>query len=439
MIDFAKSMRRCLSFLVVPVLIMAVPVQAADRPVHVQRMLDQAKPGDTVRLPPGTYEGPLLIDKPIHLSGQDATIIRSAHSSPETPLLRVETDGATISGLNVSDERGGLAVRGDDNRFRDLTIHTKGIAVKLENANRNVLQGLHIIGREPDLKKRRNGIEIWNSQDNRIEDSVLDLVKDGVYLDNSENTLITHNRISDSRYAVHMMFSHRSEVTDNDLQQNVTGAMVMEDVGSRIVGNRITKQAGHAQSQGIFLYQVEGAEIVNNLIDGNRIGLHVDAASGNRIANNRVTRNFLGMRMQESAQNQIHANTWSGNAVQAQAIESRDNLVSGNYWDDHQGLDVNGDGSSDLSYQASPFYLSLTDAVSAYQFFFQSPGLAVFEDLSTSGTDQWLHDPSPLMSPPGSEQSEPSPAQGPVLMFSLLLLGAGFYPFWRNYRRSVSS
>ncbi|WP_081857017.1 right-handed parallel beta-helix repeat-containing protein [Tumebacillus flagellatus] len=404
---------------------------------ELQVELDRAEAGELVKLPPGTYEGTLHIRKPIQVEGDETRIISRRDAVNEEPLLLVETNGAAVRGLQLEGNQAGLVVHGDNNRIQDVSISTGKTAIKLEKSNRNLVQRVRINGRTADLEQRGNGIEVRNSQDNLIEESTLDNLQDGVYLDNSARTFVRTNHISNSRYAVHMMFSNSSEVAGNILEHNVTGAMVMEDSGSQIAGNSITKQAEHVQSQGILLYHVQGAKVVRNTVDGNRIGLYVDSSTGNYVEGNQIMHNFLGLQMKDSTGNEFLANTWAGNVIQAQAADSHENLMKGNYWEDHQGLDLNGDGHSEISYQASPFFLSLTEAVPAYQLFFQTPGLAILQDLFTSGTDNWLRDESPLMSPASRGVREKTSSRGLLIGISLLLLGAGIMPFGRRIRRRV--
>ncbi|MFD2170002.1 right-handed parallel beta-helix repeat-containing protein [Tumebacillus lipolyticus] len=438
---FAKAVWLALPLLTLAALMLParLPAEAAGAPFDLQRALDSAQPGAEIRLPAGDHFGPVVIRKPIKLVGEGAQLRRAADAAADQPLLLIEANGATVSGLQLTDEQLGLVVRGDDNQILNVAIQAGQTALKMEKSNRNLLRGLKISGSAADVEQRGNGIEVWNSRDNRIEDSTLDSVQDGVYLDNSERTVVHNNRISNSRYAVHMMFSHQSAISSNELRRNVTGVMVMEDQGSKVADNRITEQAEHVQSQGILLFHVQDAQVANNRIEGNRVGLYVDQAEQNRIAGNQILHNFLGVRMTESRNNEFSGNLWAGNVVQAEATDSVDNRMTGNYWDTHQGLDLDGDGRSELPYVASPFFLSLTERAPAYQLFFQTPGLVILEDLFTSSTDRWLRDDAPLLVPPVAEPRDAERSRTPLFMFSSLLLGAGIYPFIRMIRRSVSS
>ncbi|WP_052036309.1 ATP-binding cassette domain-containing protein [Tumebacillus flagellatus] len=108
-------------------------------------------------MPPGTYEGPLSIRKPIQVEAEQTRIISSKSASSDEPLLLLETNGATVRGLQLEGSQDGLVVHGDNNQIQDVAITTSKTAVKLENSNRNLVQKLRIRGSAADLEQRGNG------------------------------------------------------------------------------------------------------------------------------------------------------------------------------------------------------------------------------------------------------------------------------------------
>ena len=55
--------------------IMALPTTAQSQPFDLNAAIAAAQPGATIQVPPGTYAGPLQIDRPITLDGQGAAVI----------------------------------------------------------------------------------------------------------------------------------------------------------------------------------------------------------------------------------------------------------------------------------------------------------------------------------------------------------------------------
>ncbi|ADG05287.1 right-handed parallel beta-helix repeat-containing protein [Kyrpidia tusciae] len=421
-------------------LVWSVPVYAEEGSDSLQAVIDRAPPGSTVKIAPGTYAGPITLAKPITLfGGPGVRIVNGGGGSEDRPLLLLQTSGANVQGVRLEDKlslpkHATVEVRGDNNVLSDLTIATAGIGIRLQGADGNKIRGVHIqgtgVGRSGGtVFTVGNGIELWNSNDNRVENCRIAKVQDGVYLDTSRRNQVLNNVVQDSHYAVHLMFTGESDISGNRFARNITGVMVMGDDGSRVIGNHIEKQAANVQAQGILVYDSHHCLIAENHVIGNRIGFYVDQASQNRFVDNTIAQNFLGLYMTASRDNDFNRNLWVGNVVQAQAISSRDNRMAGNYWDDLQGLDADGDGRSDLPYQASPFLLALTRAVPAYQIFFQAPGTFVLEQLFAGDTRRWLTDTAPLMKPPDTATASAPPMDKTVPLVSFFLLGLGLYPF----------
>jgi|GEM_PF-2800844 Flp pilus assembly protein TadD len=72
-------------------------------------LLAQALPGTTVSAPSGEFEGPLIIDRPLHLIGQGGSTVLWARQGP---VLTIRSGGVHLENLSieVTEERDGLAL-----------------------------------------------------------------------------------------------------------------------------------------------------------------------------------------------------------------------------------------------------------------------------------------------------------------------------------------
>lgn len=441
----AGKRRYLLSMLVSGLVISSVLVQgpeesaAAEGAVQLQQLVDAAKAGETVVIPPGRYQGPLLIKKAIHLQGSDQVIIGNP---AEGPIIRLETDGATLTGLQLTDIRDdpdsvAVSVSGKGNRLAKLTIETMGYGVRLNKAHGNRIEGLVITGmtaagtagpQEEEPAERGNGIDLYESDDNVITSNEVTNMFDGVYIEKGRHNTISGNLVTHSRYGYHLMFSENIVIEKNTGSRNVSGAMVMSDIGSRVADNNFAKQSANATAQGLLLFDVKNGLIENNLVEGNRVGLFAQGITGTQIRNNRFVRNFLGIQMTDAQDNRLEGNEFVANVIQAQAIADQNNRIAFNYWDDHDGLDLQGDGVSDLPYTANPFFLTLTEQTPPYQIFFGSPGMLLLEGLFQGSEDQGLTDRAPWMKPRLTDSEASSPAGAnktvPLAASSALLLAS---------------
>lgn len=414
----------------------------------LQRLLDEAAPGSPVVIPEGTYRGPIVLRQPLRLTaGGQVELV----NGEEGPVLSVETDGASVSGILITDQRDdpdtvAVQVAGSDNELSKLTIRSMGYGVRLEGADRNTIRELTVEGltlpgvnraQESEPSERGNGIDLLESDGNVMTGNRITNMFDGIYVEKGDANRIEGNTVTHSRYGYHLMFSTNTTVKGNTGSRNVTGAMIMSDSGTVVSENDFAKQSENATAQGILLFDVKGAMVENNLVEGNRLGLYAQGISGNTIRHNRFLRNFVGIQMMGAENNRLEGNEFMANVVQAQAEAGKNNRIALNYWDDHDGLDLQGDGVSDLAYRANPFFLTLTEDRPAYQLFFGTPGLALLEGLFGTGEEETFTDGAPWMEPQLEEtkagaEGRAGAAAGAA---SALMLASGAGLFYLGGRR----
>ncbi|CAM5777864.1 NosD domain-containing protein [Brevibacillus borstelensis] len=404
----------------------SIPGKATAATSLLQELIDQAKPGETVLIPAGAYQGPVRVTKPIKLLGQGTVEITS---TGKEPALVIQTDHTTVRGIRIVDKRinepdASVIVKGSYNVLEQLVIETMGTGMQLIKADHNILKEIAVIGGvdEPDegqeeighdhsqhkllvpkstgpKPQKGNGINLDQSHYNQLTSNRIGNMFDGVYLENSNFNTIEQNFVEKSRYGYHFMGTADTKLLGNTGSANVTGAMLMETTRATVKENRFVKQRENPNSQGILLFDVTQSQIENNLIEGNRVGLFMEQSSENLFKGNQLEKNFIGMQLKEAAHNEVTANQFISNVIQGQAQASKENLLEGNYWDTMQGIDLDGDQHSDIPYEMNPFFLALTGAVPPYQLFFQAPGFVFLEGLFTSGTGTAIRDPRPLMAP----------------------------------------
>ncbi|QJC53017.1 DUF1565 domain-containing protein [Paenibacillus albicereus] len=411
-----------------------VPAAQAAQAGTLQKLLDEASPGSEVELPPGTYDEELVIDKPLAVKGKGVTL-RSA--APDKPAVAVAADSVSLSGLSIVKDSGGEAaavlVEGDGARVEELRIVTRTIGIQLQESDGTVIRGNaveatpELLGRSARASERRNGIDLYRSHGNTIENNRVSSMFDGIYLEGSNDTAIRGNVVDFSRYGVHLMYAKNTDVEGNRGSRNVTGIMAMVSRGGTIAGNAFKLQQGSVNSQGMLFYEVEDMRVTGNELVGNRVGLYIERSANNSWTGNDVSYNFVGIQLLDSADNELAGNRFVSNVIETMADRSAGNRIEGNYWDAFQGLDPSGDGKSDLAYPMNPFFQRLTKETPAFQLFFQSPGMKFLESLMAADAAGWTRDRAPLMEPPaiaGSAASETGSPGATAAAGAVLLLAA---------------
>ncbi|MCR8645479.1 right-handed parallel beta-helix repeat-containing protein [Paenibacillus sp. N1-5-1-14] len=385
----------------------AVLAEQGTSPLKLQDIVDRTEEGQTLILPAGKYEGPLRIHKAIAIEGNGQVEINGDSSSG--PVVKIEANHVQLRGIAVnqpSDEEQSSAVlvTGNQAMIDSVMIYTQtyGIVVR-DSGNHQITNNRIIWGQEQEeqsthtFSNKRNGIDLYNSHENRIQENQISQMNDGIYLENSNRNRVENNRVDHSRYGIHCMYTNETIVRSNYGESNVTGAMIMGVHDAEVTDNTFVKQSENVNSQGILLFDVQTSRIMRNKVEGNRVGLYIEQSSGNKFQQNEVIQNFVGIQFLESNENRFVENHFIGNVIPSQTNESTDNLFERNYWEAFQGIDLDGNGMSDLPYAMNPFFQRLTADTPAFQLFFQSPGMQFLETMYAAGKEDWSTDTAPFM------------------------------------------
>jgi len=379
--------------------------QANMRASMLQRFIDEAEPGSVIVFPGGSYSGSIVIDKKLTIQAADNTVLSNINANP---AVMIKADGVALQGLNIKqghadEETAAVLVQADDAVLMDLNIKTEGSGIMLRDANKATILNNEIIWKkagDPNGSvsgQKGNGIDLYNSHSNRIEQNRIYNMKDGIYIEKGRQITIEENRIYSSRYGIHCMYIDESRIVGNIGEYNFTGAMIMGVKNTRVSNNSFLKQNWNVYSQGILLYDVQASTIERNKVDGNRVGIYMERSSNNELKDNSVYRNFIGIQLLNAENNKLHHNDFVANVIEAEAVNSKDNEIYHNYWDSAQGLDLNDDGISEIAYSINPFYQQIVSDKPAFQLFFQSPGMAFLSAMYAGNRDQWTTDSSPFM------------------------------------------
>jgi len=276
----------------------------------IQMQIDNASNFGTVNVPPGTYSGALVVNKPLHLIGasRDNTIIDGGGLSP---VILVNSSNVQVTGFTI----------------RDALSYGQGI-----------------------LLKNANHVNITSNSINAASDG------DGVSLDGSNNNIITGNVFSNNLNAVNATDSSYNLVARNSGTSNTVGVQLWNAAHNVVANN--TWWGGES---GFFLDMASQNLLARNAaIKGSEIGIHLVDSKNNTVIENSVEFNKFGINIQNSQNNTFyHNNILSSSLFQVNFVNPSDKAVTtwnngtaGNYWDDYHGSDVNTDGIGDTNLPA---------------------------------------------------------------------------------------
>jgi nitrous oxidase accessory protein len=375
----------------------------------LQPWLDTALPGASIRLPPGTYQGPALISKPLTLEGAGKVIIDAGGKGT---VLTVKADHVTLRGLTLRGSGdshdaldGGLMAEGKHLLIENNVIDDVLFGISLHKVNDSVVRGNRIRSRPVDAADRGDGIRLWYSTGNRIENNDIAQIRD-VTVSNSTHNRFTGNTIRDSRRAFNFLFAHRTLVDRNRLERNSTGIIALNSDGLIIRNNRIV-HAMDAAGAGIALKETSAALVENNEIVHCAHGIMADSPMDpiNRIVfiNNLVAHNITGVYFYGAKGGHIAiGNTFRNNLWPVTIIGDGDPLNDtwwGNYWDTYEGFDRDHDGYGDRPYELLAYADRIWMETPAARFFRNSPVLELLDFLERlapfSAPSLILRDPAP--------------------------------------------
>lgn len=376
--------------LLVLLLLSPLTAQAAYPPL--QALVDATEEGGILQPPAGTYAGPVVIDKPMQIDGQNQVTIDGGGKGT---LVLLKTDGVTLknlhltnSGISHNDIDSAVQVRGNNNVIKDNVIDNCLFGVDLQQSESNIVRRNHISSKPFELGQRGDSVRLWYSFHNKITDNIVDDSRDMVVW-YSANNEIKGNKITDSRYSLHFMYSRYNLVEDNEYYNNSVGIFLMYSDGVVVRNNSITHAAG-ITGVGIGFKETSDLIIENNKVLYCSSGFYIDMSpfqpdTTNQFKNNLLAYNDIGVRF---------LNDWRGNVFQQNQFvdnmtpvvvsgrgTANNNVWGGNYWSDYQGFDRDANGVGDTPHEVYAYADRLWQDVPDAQFFKGSPLLEALDFL----------------------------------------------------------
>ena len=349
--------------------------------LSVQQAMAAAHDGDTIVVPAGVFEGPLVVDKSVRVVGPGEIT-----GSDRGTVISVVAPGVVIDGLTVShsgsDRAGpdscifiGKSARGTKVQNSQLRDCTFGIWVH-QTAHVDI-EGNTVRGKKRATPSDRgNGIHLFDAAFVTVRRNMVRDARDGIYVSATEDSRFEDNTTSHLRYGVHYMYSFRNRLIGNRSEYNTGGFALMES-GEMTVRDNI---ASHNVEQGILFRSAQGCDIGGNLVEKNRVGLFFYSSTDNEIHENVMRENAIGMKVWAgTVDNRIRGNAFLGNETQVFYVAAQDLVLDadqgGNFWSDYLGWDQDGDGRGDRPYRVDGFISRLLYQTPAAGLLLKSPAL----------------------------------------------------------------
>ena len=355
----------------------------------IQQAIDDAEPGDTIRVERGSYAGNVVLSKSLTLEGLTRPIILGeGHGS----VVTVTADGCTVRGFVIEhsggmleEENSGVLLKSNGNKIEQNELRDILFGVYLFASNDNVISDNLIRGRDSiEIGERGAGIHIWNSLRNTLTGNTILAARDGMYLQNASNSVIRGNRISDLRYGLHYMYSNDNIFEDNIFENNVAGAAIMYSRRIQFRRNRFLHNRGFS-SFGILFQDDEDILAEDNLIVDNAVGIFMESLRGSVFRRNLVAANDTAIEAFSSASgNTFQWNNFIENLSPLWVIGKETSTHwngpgSGNYWSEYDGYDLDADGIGDVPFKIQNVFEHLEGNYPRLRLYLLSPAAQALE------------------------------------------------------------
>jgi nitrous oxidase accessory protein len=395
----------------------AMPAPAAEFDLHAA--VAGAADGAKRTVPPGTYAGPVIIERSITLVAGGEVVI---DGGGEGDVITIEAPDVTVRGFHIRNtgtsldrENAGITGLAPRAVIEDNVLEGVLFGIYLKEALHSVIRGNVIGGKDLEVQRRGDGIRIWQCHGTVIEGNTIADSRDAVMWF-SDDVHLRGNRITGGRYGLHFMYSHENLIEDNHLEGNSVGAFLMYSKNLVLRRNAFVRNRGPS-GFGIGLKDMDGAVAEDNHFIGNRIGVSLDNSPSSMRSHQEFSRNVfafndIGIAFLPSVKrNRFVDNTFFENIEQVAVLGSgnfggNDFTIDGhgNFWSDYRGYDLDGDGVGDLPYESVSLFENLMDREPKMRLFLYSPAQQAIEMAARTfpivRPRPKMSDSAPLMSPP---------------------------------------
>lgn len=318
-----------------------------------------AQAGDTILVKKGTYkEYNIIVDKPLTIKGENYPII---DGEDQGEIIRIVSDHVTIDGLFIinvgtsytSDHAAIRVVRSEHFLIQNVVLENLFFGIYIEKSNNGKIYHNKVIGDAQDEYNSGNGIQLWYSKNVVVERNIVQKVRDGIYLEFSDNIIINENTSTDNlRYGLHFMFSNDDLYTNNTFENNGAGVAVMFSKRIKMINNTFKKNWGTA-AFGLLLKEINDAEIKNNVFEENTVAINIEGSNRVVYSDNDFISNGYAIKVLGACYtNTFERNNFLYNSFDVSYHSKiNDNVFQDNYWSGYTGYDLDKDGIGDVPYR----------------------------------------------------------------------------------------
>lgn len=325
----------------------------------IKEAIALAEDFDTIKVKKGTYkEYDILVDKPLTIIGENFPVI---DGELKGEIIKITADNVTIDGLFIinvgtsyTSDYAAIRVQKCKNFvIQNVVLEKLFFGIYIEKSRDGKIFHNKIVGDAIEEYNSGNGIQLWYSKNIQIENNHVERVRDGIYLEFSDDCTIKNNvSTKNIRYGLHFMFSNDDVYSDNIFESNGAGVAVMFSKRIKMYNNVFKKNWGTA-SYGMLLKEINDAEIKGNTFEENTIGINIEGTNRIVYKNNNFINNGWAIKVRGACYtNSFLSNNFLYNSFDISYNSNlNDNVFDKNYWSNYTGYDLDKNGIGDVPYR----------------------------------------------------------------------------------------
>ncbi len=376
----------------------------------IKSAVKSANPKDTVLVQKGIYkEYGIEITKPLSIIGVNQPVI-DAEDKGEIITIQanhVQVKGLILRNIGTSYTTEFAAVRvvkSEDFIISNLTIEKPFFGIYLEKSKNGKIMHNTVTGDAVEEFSSGNGIQLWYCNNIEVIDNRIRNVRDGIYLEFSDDVLIKNNLSQDNlRYGLHFMFSNNDTYENNVFENNGAGVAVMFSKFITMKGNVFRKNWGTA-SFGLLLKEINDSEITNNKFIENTVGINIEGSNRINYTDNDFRNNGWAVKVRGACYSNIfRKNNFLNNSFDiSYNSKLNDNLFDHNFWSSYTGYDLDRNGIGDVPYRPVKLFSYIVNRTPETIILLRSLFIDIIdfsEKVSPVFTPDNLMDKNPLLKP----------------------------------------
>jgi parallel beta-helix repeat protein len=323
----------------------------------IQDAIDASEAGGEIIVLNGTYRENLVVDRPITLRGDGKPVIAGGNSS--APLITINASGVVLDGFVFSgcvDERydsGAVLVLSDESTIVNNTVSgSSGHGIHMLNSKNHLISGNLI------HDNSKAGIQFSGANYSRIAANDIRQNGYGIFIDRSEQNRISDSDVWDNRGdGIVISATSMSEFINNSIHNNSENGIYHVDSDNNIItGNRIRD----CKNCGINIDRSSYVMILANTIERcGEMGVSLDTSNIAFVTLNTVSDNhlngiaILGSNYNTISRNLVRDNRDSGISLR---LGSERNIITNNEISASRRYGLVFDGSNSNTAQENKIY-----------------------------------------------------------------------------------